>query len=67
MTADRSEAVQDALMLVADWNWRKGPRRKAALAWLLGRRERFRTHLGDDAKIAWWRGSPYLIRLKEVK
>lgn len=62
----RPPVVEDAILLVGDWRWRKGPRWKAALAWLLGRREVLRTHLGDVACIAWWRGEPYLIDLEET-
>jgi len=50
-------------MLVSDWNWRRGPRGKALMAWLFGRRECFRTHLGDAAVIAWFKDEPYLLSL----
>mgnify|MGYP003722444637 CR=1 FL=1 len=43
----RPGVVEDAILLVGDWRWRKGPRWKAALAWLFGRREVLVTHLGD--------------------
>ena len=64
MTLNRRPAVvEDAILLVGDWRWRKGPRWKAALAWLFGRREVLVTHLGDVAHLSWWRGEPYLIDL----
>ncbi|ALF02116.1 hypothetical protein vBPeaSP1_025 [Pelagibaca phage vB_PeaS-P1] len=56
--------MEDALLIVADWHWRRGPRWKAILAWAFGRREVFRTHLGDVAEISWWRGDPFLIDLE---
>lgn len=60
----RPPAVEDAILLVGDYRWRKGPRLAATLAWLFGSREVFRTHLGDVAVISWWRGHPYLIDLE---
>ncbi len=60
----RPPVVEDAVLLVGDYRLRKGPRVKALLAWMFGRREVFRTHLGDVAEIAWWRGEPYLVALE---
>ena len=60
----RTEAMEDALLLVGDHNWRRGPRWRAVAAWAFGSREVFRTHLGDVAELAWWRGNPYLIELE---
>lgn len=65
MTRSRPKVVEDALLLVADWRWRKGPRWKAVLAWLFGEREVFVTHLGHVACLAWWRGEPYLLVLED--
>jgi hypothetical protein len=61
----RPPVVEDAILLVGDYRWREGPRWKAALAWAFGIREVLRTHKGDIAEIAWWRGEPYLIALEE--
>ncbi|MEQ5870233.1 hypothetical protein J4E08_10015 [Sagittula sp. NFXS13] len=61
----KDPSVQDAILLVGDWHWRKGPRLSAWLAWAFGRREVFVTHLDDVACVAWWRGNPYLIDLSE--
>lgn len=58
-------ARENAILLVGDWRWRKGPRIPAFLAWAFGQREVFRTHLGDVAEVAWWRGEPYLISLDD--
>lgn len=62
----RPKVTEDAVLLVGDWRWRKGPRWKAAMAWAFGKREVFVTHLGDVACLAWWRGDPYLIDLSEA-
>ncbi|WP_299370450.1 hypothetical protein [uncultured Tateyamaria sp.] len=61
--AQRPKVVEDAILLAGDYRWRRGPRWKAALAWLFGTREVFRTHLGHVAELAWFRGEPYLIAL----
>ena len=61
----RPPVVENAVLLVGDWRWRKGPRWKAFLAWLLGTREVFVTHKGHIAELSWWRGHPYLIELEE--
>ncbi len=65
MISRRPPVVENAVLLVADWRWRKGPRWKALCAWVLGRREVFVTHLGDVAQVSWWRGEPYLLSLSE--
>lgn len=62
MTRDRMQI--NAILLVGDHNWRKGPFWPAAFAWLFGRRETIRTHLGDTARVSWWREKPYLVRLR---
>lgn len=54
---------ENTLLLVGDHNWRKGPKWKAALAWAFGKRDRFVTHLGDEAVVAWMWGKPYLVSL----
>lgn len=59
----RPPVLEDAILLAGDWRWRKGPRWRAAFAWAFGRREVFRTHLGDVAEISWWRGEAYLIEI----
>ncbi|TRD18383.1 hypothetical protein [Palleronia caenipelagi] len=55
-----------ALVLVADHHWRRGPVWKAALAYLFGRRER-RVSIDWELTFAWWRGQPYLIRMREPR
>jgi hypothetical protein len=55
-----------AQVLVGDHNWREGPTGPALAAWLFGRRTRF-THLGMRCTIAWWRGKPYLVGLREAQ
>ncbi len=67
MISRRTSSVENAVLLVGDYRWRKGPRLNALCAWLFGRREVFRTHLGDVAEIAWWRGEPYLVALEEAR
>lgn len=62
----RSRTQVNAILLVGDHHWRKGPKWKAAFAWAFGKRERFGTHLGGQATVSWWRGEPYLITLKEA-
>lgn len=53
------------LVLVGDHNWRKGPRLAAMCAFLFGSRQRFE-HLDMVCTVAWYRGKPYLIRMREV-
>lgn len=60
-----SDAAIGSVVLVGDYNWRQGPMRAALAAWLFGRRERF-VHLGLRCTVAWWRGQPYLISLREA-
>lgn len=64
---NRTAEAQDAILLVGDWNWRKGPLWRALCAALLGRRETFVTHLGDVACVMWWRDAPYLVALDDRK
>lgn len=52
-----------AIVLVGDHLWRKGPRLKAALAFVFGRRQRFE-HLGKHCTVAWFCGNPYLIHIR---
>ena len=59
-------AVEPALILRADWHWRRGPKWKAALAWLFGQRQFVRTRKGHLAYLTWWRGDPYLLSIEEV-
>lgn len=66
MTA-RDPFQVSALMVVADWHWRRGPPWKAALAWLFGRREQLTTHLGDRATLSWWRNTPYLVSVRRMR
>lgn len=53
------------VVLVGDYNWRKGPRLTAMCAFLLGSRQRFE-HLDMVCTVAWYREKPYLIRMREV-
>lgn len=53
-------------VLIGDLNWRKGPVLAVTAAFFFGRRERFE-HLGMHVTLAWWKGSPYLIGLREVR
>lgn len=52
-----------AVVLVGDHNWRKGPRLKAALAFVFGHRQRFE-HLDKHCTVAWFCGTPYLIHMR---
>lgn len=61
-----SDAAYGVKVLVGDHNWRKGPVRAAVAAWLFGRRERFE-HLGMHCTVAWWKGKPYLVGLREAR
>jgi len=61
----RSDEQVALMLLVADWHWRRGPRWRAILVWLLGRRESVVTYRGDRAVVAWWRGDPFLVSLTE--
>tara|TARA_R100000935_G_scaffold16663_1_gene33050 strand:- start:640 stop:912 length:273 start_codon:yes stop_codon:yes gene_type:complete len=54
-----------SVVLVGDYNWRKGPLWPSLCALVLGRRQRF-THLGMHCTVAWWRDRPYLIGIAEV-
>lgn len=54
-----------SMVLIADLNWRKGPVWPAMLALMFGRREHF-VHLGMRCTLAWWKGTPYLVRFREV-
>ncbi len=60
------DAAVGAIVLVGDHNWRKGPFWPALCALLFGRRERF-VHLGLRCSVAWWRGQPFLVRVREAK
>lgn len=62
----RSEATIDALILVGDYHWRKGPFWPKVWAVLFGRREVFTTQFGDTVKVAWWRGQPFLTSISEA-
>lgn len=55
-----------AQVLVGDENWRRGPWRPALAAWAFGRRTRF-THLGMRCTVAWWKGQPYLVGMREAR
>lgn len=63
MTA--ADMAYGAKVLVGDYNWRDGPKLPSLAAFLFGRRERFE-HLGMRCTIAWWKGEPYLIRMREA-
>ncbi|TNF21861.1 MAG: hypothetical protein EP318_06205 [Rhodobacteraceae bacterium] len=54
-----------AKVLVGDDNWRYGPKLPALAAFLFGRRERFE-HLGMRCTVAWYKGQPYLIHMREA-
>lgn len=66
MSFDAPPAVEAELILRADWNWRRGPKWKAVLAWVFGSRQFVRTRRGHLAYLSWWRGEPYLIELEEL-
>lgn len=66
MSFDAPRRLDSAMILRADWNWRRGPKWKAALAWVFGQREFVRTGLGDLAYLTWFRGEPYLIDIEEL-
>ena len=53
------------VVLVGDYNWRKGPFWPAVCATLFGKRQRFE-HLGNRCTVAWWKDQPYLIGLREI-
>lgn len=59
------DMVRAAKVLVGDDNWRRGPNLPAIAAFLFGRRERFE-RLGMHCTIAWWKGAPYLIHMREA-
>ena len=61
----RGDAATGSVVLVGDYNWRRGPFRRALGAYLFGRRERF-VHLGMRCTVAWWRDQPYLISMREA-
>lgn len=60
-----SDMAIGAIVLVGDYNWRDGPWLPATMAFLFGQRQRFE-HLGMRCTVAWWRGDPYLIWLREA-
>lgn len=60
-----SDLAYGAVVLVGDHNWRRGPKLAAALAFLLGRRQRFE-HLGMRCLVAWRKDKPYLISIREA-
>lgn len=55
-----------SVVLVGDYNWRKGPLWPSLCALVFGRRQRF-THLGLRCTVAWWREQPYLIWIAEAR
>ena len=62
---DPRDLALGAIALVGDHNWRRGPKWRAALAFLFGRWQRHE-HLGMRLLVSWWRGQPYLIAIREV-
>jgi len=60
---DIDDMAIGTIILVGDYRWRKGPRLMAALAFVLGRRQRIE-HLGMHCTLAWFCGHPYLIRMR---
>lgn len=54
-----------AKVLVGDDNWRNGPKLPAIAAFLFGARERFE-HLDLRCTVAWHKGKPYLISVREA-
>jgi hypothetical protein len=62
----RSDLSIGTVVLVGDYNWRKGLLWPSLCALVMGRRQRF-THLGMGCTVAWWRGQPYLIRMREAR
>lgn len=61
-----SDASTGAVVLVGDYNWRKGPLWPSLCALVMGRRQRF-THLGKRCTVAWWREQPYLVGFREAR
>lgn len=59
------DAAIGSVVLVGDFNWRKGSIWASAMAFMFGRRQRFE-HLGMHCTVAWWKDQPYLIGLREV-
>ncbi len=66
MSFDAPRRIESAMIVRADWNWRRGPKWKAALAWVFGSREFVRTGKGDLAYLTWFRGEPYLIDIEDL-
>lgn len=66
MSFEEPSHVESVLIDQADWNWRYGPKWRALVARVFGRREIVRTGRGGLAHLAWWRGEPYLIDIEEV-
>jgi len=59
-----ADLAYGAVVLVGDHNWRRGPKLAAALAFLFGQRQRFE-HLGMRCLVAWRKGEPYLISIRD--
>lgn len=60
-----SHAAATTLIFVANANFERARLRTLAAAWLFGRHRRVR-HLGYEARVAFWRGTPYLLTFREV-
>lgn len=53
------------LVLAADCHWREARWWTRAAAWVFGRHRVVR-HLGCACRIAIWRGTPYLLSIRET-
>ncbi len=60
-----SDMAIGTVVLVGDYNWRKGPMWPSIVAMCIGRRQRF-VHLGMRCTIAWYKEQPYLIALRQA-
>ena len=61
-----NDLAMGAITLVGDHNWRRGPKWRAALAFVFGRWRRYE-HLGMRLWVSWWRDQPYLIAIREAE
>lgn len=62
----RGDLETGTLVLVANAQFRQARWHTVVAAWAFGRHERFE-HLGTRFRIAWWRGTPYLLRVGEAR
>ncbi|WP_323036238.1 hypothetical protein [Pararhodobacter sp.] len=61
-----NDAASGALILVGNAHFQDARWWTLVAAWLFGKHQRLQ-HLGYNARISFWRGTPYLLTFNEVE